>query len=763
MRLEEVFRHIQKPKLQEPVVKPEKDTVPKNGGSSSKVGENNNYASYLKTDIQQKFFAKSLQSENKPSLYDAFTLVKNLPVPPEDDVEGIKTYNKQRAEIADKAIKDAVPPKLSDYKSLNGATASFEYRDAKSYFDKNMRELKEISSSAKNSPTVLPIDAPLPPYKALEKIKNLPPPEYTDPVSLKLYNEQVAAIADASIEGAKPPQLSDFKGLNGATASYEYREAKAYFDKNVSELKSISEKAKRPIELENAITPEQFKKVREDIVIKALGIDLPKNATPEELKNARDLVAKLPAELVDQIYSAGRDVSFEKQVKIAPGIVRNGSISTGLEDVQVRPGFERTQKLTVELEFSGGISVGKQRLSYLRGKAAAILEKTNSLPPAAQKLLKVIKSPIGFEYEKSYGARLTTEAILTPEQGKLIEEGKMQIPNAFDPDSMESGTSVFIKGQALEKTSINASYKLYNLESSVTDLKGLGIGVEKLDGNIMRVSTGPVDTIENEMFFGVGKFGIRAGLGNETSLEYSNMKTAEFDLNTKTGQAAYQHFLATGQIPSSGVPGVLRAGQIDKIEFDSESKVEFKIGGIGIDETLGHNVGESRSVTYDDGSKEESILIGYGKDSVQIDRTFDKDNKIVSGQSKYTFMQSDAHPALASYLKTAFIGVGQEKLDGKQDVQISLTESQLNEIRALAKKDYERYLKDMRISKEEAEKNPAIQSNTFTARLANTKNAEDAAILLVQNMPKASEKLLSLMLNVNDKEPLNGKIEIRKH
>jgi hypothetical protein len=209
-------------KTQEVFKKPEvkQDLPPQqtNPGAASKVGETNFHANNLKNflnrtaDVQK--IANTLPSNNSnlsPSA--AVDKINNLPVRDINDSAAVREYNRQRAAIADEALKTATPPTREDFKSLNGATADYEYREAKSSYDTQIRQLKDASESAKTDPTKLPLNAALTPSQARDRINQLPLPPLNDKVAVRDYQQQRATIADAALKSATPPKPEDFKNL----------------------------------------------------------------------------------------------------------------------------------------------------------------------------------------------------------------------------------------------------------------------------------------------------------------------------------------------------------------------------------------------------------------------------------------------------------------------------------------------------------------------------------------------------------------------
>lgn len=84
------------------------------------------------------------------------------------------------------------------------------------------------------------------PGAALDKINQLPQPDAKNTAAIKTYKEQRSRIADDAVKNSAPPKFEDFRrlGLNGATASMEYRDALSGYNSQIGELKKISAEAK---------------------------------------------------------------------------------------------------------------------------------------------------------------------------------------------------------------------------------------------------------------------------------------------------------------------------------------------------------------------------------------------------------------------------------------------------------------------------------------------------------------------------------------
>ena len=374
-------------------------------------------------------------------------------------------------------------------------------------------------------------------------------------------------------------------------------------------------------------------------------------------------------------------------------------VSTELSREEARPGFDETrhdvqksQKLTVELEVTGGLKAEKPT-GWRNAELDRLIQSPDS-SSTARNLARGARalSPVDISAEYKTGSRLTVEAKVTAEQGRQIADGQLDVPNPFDPASMPKGTAVLIKGQALEKTVLDVGYRFFRTESEVNQLSGFGIGVEKLDGNTVKVTTGPVDTIENEAFLGLGTNQVRVGLNRETKLESSNMRTAEFDLDTPEGEKAYREFLMSGNVPAPTTPGVLRTARIETVAIDSQLAAELKIGDFGGKWEMSTVAGEMQSVIWSDGSRDETIFLRNNDRVLGIERKLDASGHVDADETKYSIVGVNAHPSFAANARMAFGSENRTpQIDGHQDVQLHLTSDDLLEIRDRARDHVERF------------------------------------------------------------------------
>jgi hypothetical protein len=612
-------------------------------------------------------------------------------------------------------------------------------------------------------PPPLPQPPSEPPHQALDRIEALPrpssagiprglPPEDRQSLMDERkadYHRQRLALAEAALKSPQPPRPEDFRGggLNAATASHEYQEARTAHSAQLSELQSIARESR------HALYPPRPLDAQQNLTLTALGVKLPDPPTTDDLSAAHELLKQLPQDTAAHLFGIGKELTFGKQVKLAPGMEASIKGSTELTNERTGPGFEKSHKLSIELEVTSGLSLSKSPRPFWQRKALEQLEKLDNLSPEARKLIGRAKGGlVHFEYEKQVGGRFTVEAKITPEQARKIDAGELAVPNPFDPVSMPTGTSMLIKGQALQSTSMDLGYRLFQTESGVTELDGFGIGVEKLDEEKVRVTTGPVATVENEVFVGLGTGDFKVGLGGETTLEGTHMRTAEFDLASAEGRQAYQEFLRTGVVPNSLTPGVEKSGRIDTLSMDSKGFAELKIGSFGGRAEFGSSEGERRTVTWDNGRKDETLYLRYNDRAMQIRRELDAEGDVVPGSAQYKIVGADTHPACAGYAQMAFTNLDKSpSLKGNKDVQITMTESDLLEIRRRAQDFVKAHPSGM----------PSLEQT-----IAESKDADEVAMWLVRHgvdgsMNSVFEDLVGLRASTDGRAPLPGRIEMQ--
>lgn len=399
------------------------------------------------------------------------------------------------------------------------------------------------------------------PSEAVEAIRDLPLPSWSDiprnfppedrqalyDARVEAFNERRAAQAQAAIDRLEP-QLSDFDALNGATRSFEYGEARNAFnsDPHVQQLRRIVTEATEqpttvPAYLRNGdgattdVTRLDIAQVR--TALGALGIDLPADASPAQVQAGYDILATAPDGVLAWAINPGQQVNFQTPVAGAatlPLPVRGGVDLTlvgqvDMSGVQTGMDFRQTQTFEMQVEMQGTATaaIGRTPLNKYyewAGRLGALTPEAQRMVESSPLLRNVFKGlpiPVSGSYTQFAGTRVTYEAVVTPEQGQRIADGDLSAaPNPLDPMSMPIGTGTLIRGQTLTGSHFEANYKLLHVNGTTTELSGQGFGVRRIDAHTFEIVAGDVETVENDMFAGLGYRGIAAiGLSSDRSLE----------------------------------------------------------------------------------------------------------------------------------------------------------------------------------------------------------------------------------------------------
>lgn len=433
---------LQPKPLPKPVPKPEPNPPIQQqyNNVSAKKAEAEFVGAINKTRLEKQFAA------NQPSPSKALEEISNLPKPDLNDKAAVKAYKEQRKQIADNAVKNSQPPRIEDYRNsgLNGATASYEYREAKSYYDSQISELKKISADAQAYP-----DKILTPGEAVIEINNLPRPDRNDPKAIQEYNNKRAAIADSALMYAEPPTRDDFKGLNGATASYEYRQALSDYNNYVGQLQEASNS--RYSSTPPPMTDAEADKAAQDLINKnggatnedkayAVGRDVAELAKTDP--EAAALVMKKVQEKLD---------GTDKGDNVASGFVNNLSVEQLREVSQANGGETVLTDLQNRLrsgsvhdnEYSEAAKIDEAitglNPNSLQGNpeqdAKTIDEQLKKLPPEMREkyIAAVLKHPAGGEAIKYAG-------VMSPEGQEALGQALGKI-YAKDP----TGTTALLR------------------------------------------------------------------------------------------------------------------------------------------------------------------------------------------------------------------------------------------------------------------------------------------------------------------------------
>src|SRR5699024_10756796 len=149
------------------------------------------------------------------------------------------------------------------------------------------------------------------------------------------------------------------------------------------------------------------------------------------------------------------------------------------------------------------------------------------------------------------------------------------------------------------------------VQTKTTDASGTSLLVQKTGDNTVRVTAGPTKAID--AYNGVGvDFGVASAmLGREDQVNSATLKTAEFDLSTPEGKAAFNDFAANGNMPGDNGTGITNGKTIQKLDYSSQAKIDAKLGPIEFGIGGAKNTGSSVVVTAPDGSMTRTVNLQY--------------------------------------------------------------------------------------------------------------------------------------------------------
>lgn len=250
------------------------------------------------------------------------------------------------------------------------------------------------------------------------------------------------------------------------------------------------------------------------------------------------------------------------------------------------------------------------------------------------------RGPVEGEFSTGEGLRARYKVTLpgenqTPEAAASV--------NPFDPTTIPVGATVTMDAQAFTQTDLAGSFRNIATATSIVEAEGASYSVTRVDEHNIRVTMGPNEAIEAYNGVGVSTDIATAMLGRQDSLGGSFVNTAQFDLSNPDGQAAYAHFVATGEVAHQ-TPGVSDVAQIGRIDYSSQTRAKFELGPVTADLAGAQNTGSRVDVTYPDGSYTSTIQLQYsGNVPLQVSQSFDTaGNEIVSERS-YQFTVNTDH------------------------------------------------------------------------------------------------------------------------
>ncbi|MFP2909237.1 hypothetical protein ACLESD_30190 [Pyxidicoccus sp. 3LFB2] len=203
----------------------------------------------------------------------------------------------------------------------------------------------------------------------------------------------------------------------------------------------------------------------------------------------------------------------------------------------------------------------------------------------------------------SYQVTLPTAAaagITSPEQAA-------EQLNPFMPQNLPVGATVLLNGEAFTGTGVEVVVKFEKVFGvlggmSTEQANGMSLAVSKLDDKTVRVTLGPTEAVSRTLEAKLGIGGISFGATDTLRVDGQlTSRQVDFDISTPEGQAAYNRFLETGELPKNDpANGTSNAATVQVASETLAREVTFGIN-------LGEAVLDSNEyvyTVYDDGQKE---------------------------------------------------------------------------------------------------------------------------------------------------------------
>ncbi len=282
----------------------------------------------------------------------------------------------------------------------------------------------------------------------------------------------------------------------------------------------------------------------------------------------------------------------------------------------------------------------------------------------------------GVEIGRTEGIR-TSYSVAMPEDSAV---DPLSI-NPFDPSTMPEGTVVTMDGSQYTTNEFKATFKKLAAETRVTDETGVSTAIERTGEDTVRVTAGPTEAIKAYNGVGVDFKVASVMLGRNDSLSEATLKTAEFDLSTGEGLAAYNDFLATGTLPSDNGDGVDGVATIEKLDYSSQSQLSGKLGPLKLTLDGAENTGNMVMTTHADGTVERSVDLQYsGNVPMNISQRWDAEGNEIASERIYSYdIQVDGQneQLLNAALTGGVTQADSGPVESGQTITLSFTEEQM--------------------------------------------------------------------------------------
>lgn len=250
-----------------------------------------------------------------------------------------------------------------------------------------------------------------------------------------------------------------------------------------------------------------------------------------------------------------------------------------------------------------------------------------------------------------------------------------------DPSTMPVGTVIRVDDSQYTNNEFSATFRNIRVSSDITESEGSSMVVEKTGENTVRVTVGPTAGIDAYNGVGVDVGVASASIGNNTSLDSATFQTSEFGLSTPEGQAAYNHFLATGEMPTQNGNGITNVQTIQKIDYSLQTDISGNLGPIDFTLEGNANTGSAVIVTLADGTSTKTSEVTHGENiPLTITQSFDAQGQEIVSKHAYSY-EVEVTKSKYPLINTVHAGDVNQSMAGPlqpgQTVTLTFTEAQM--------------------------------------------------------------------------------------
>jgi hypothetical protein len=286
----------------------------------------------------------------------------------------------------------------------------------------------------------------------------------------------------------------------------------------------------------------------------------------------------------------------------------------------------------------------------------------------------------GVEIARSEGLSATYSVAVPDGEGTRRRDPKTI--NPFDPLSMPTGTVITFDGAHNSTNAFKATFKNLSVQTKVTRSEGVSVAVEKTGANTVRVTAGPTEALDAFSSFGISVGVASASIGRQDKIKSATLKTAEFDLSTKEGKAAYNDFLTSGDLPTKNSRGIAKVATIEKLDASSQGVLGANVLGVDLSFRGNKNSASKVIVTNADGTKTVTAQAKNGPGpTLGLSQSFDANGDEILSKRAFTFTFKVEEGGVGSLVESARTGAGNPSIPNRlkdgSTATLTFTEAQM--------------------------------------------------------------------------------------